>query len=316
MNTLLSTDALADVLKTIRLSSTTYFCTDFSSPWGMDIINANQGLFHVVVKGSCFLQLEDSSQVLTLHEGDIVAFPTGANHWIADQQKSVRLPAAELVEKVLAGENPFQAPDTDSSSQTLLCGAFEYDAAMQHPFLKDLPCFIHIKAQDTPDLDWLRAMINVLSQEARTPKPGSSIMVDRLTEVLFIQLIRFYMQTNSADMSYLAALADAKVGKALNMIHGEQEANLSIERLANAVGLSRTAFSEKFSALVGQSPKTYLLHWRLQRANRQLQQNKLSMFDIAEAAGYSSESAFNKAFKQCLGFTPGQARRKKNKPLA
>lgn len=309
MTNISSTDALADVLKTIRLSASAYFCEDFTSPWGMDVARGEQGVFHVVIKGSCLLQVA-TEQVLELEQGDIVAFPRGAAHWISDQQKSVRMPVTEVVEKVLSGENPFNSVVESSRLDiTLLCGAFDYDSSIDHPFVKELPEFIHIRAADTPSLDWLRTIVMVLSSESRVPSPGSTVMVDRITELLFIQLIRFHMASQNRDMGYMAALADRQIGQALNLIHGESKACLSVESLADAVALSRTAFSEKFSKMVGLSAKRYLLDWRMQRAKVNLAQNKMSTQLVAEFAGYSSEAAFSKAFKQFFNISPGQAKK-------
>jgi AraC-like DNA-binding protein len=301
------TDTLADVLKTIRLSGSAYFCSDFTSPWGMDIAADPQGLFHVIVNGSCYIQLNNSDAVIHLQQGDIVAFPTGGAHWISDDEKSPRLPGAEVVEKILAGDNPFIST---VKTNTVLCGSFAYDQSIKHPFLNDLPCFIHIEASQTPELEWLRDLVKVLSNEARNPSPGSSLIVDRLTEILFIQLMRHHMQHSMRDMGYMAALKDAQIGKALNLIHGEQEAVLTVERLADAVALSRTGFSEKFSKMVGIPAKSYLLNWRMQRAKMHLQDSNTKMVTVAENAGYASEASFSKAFKSFFSLTPGQVRKR------
>lgn len=310
------TDTLADVLKTIRLSGSAYFCSDFTSPWGIEVAAGQQGLFHVVISGSCYLQLEHSEDLIPLQQGDIVAFPTGGAHWISDHEKSPRLSGAEVIKHIQAGNNPFFSSALSPilsavrSDDTLLCGDFCYDNSIKHPFLNDLPCFIHIEAKQTPELEWLRNLVSVLSNEARKPSPGSSLMVDRLTEVLFIQLMRHYMKNSHRDMGYMAALNDTQIGKALNLIHSEQDAVLTVERLADAIALSRTAFSEKFSKMVGMPPKSYLLNWRMQRAKINLQENNLKMITVAENAGYASEASFSKAFKRFFSLTPGQFRKK------
>ncbi len=319
-------DALADVLKAIRLSANTYFCSDFSAPWGMEIEASQQGMFHIVVENSCWLQhVKEEGPPLQLLTGDIVAFPTGGAHWISDTPESPRQPGSDVVKNILNGSNPFQPKEEDNSIEnisviktstrkkspatTLLCGSFSYDSSMDHPFVKDLPCFIHIKASETPELAWLRSLVTVLANESRLPSPGSTVMVDRLTEVLFIQLMRTYMTSSSSDVGYIAALADVQIGSALNLIHSETKAYWNVERLGEAVSLSRTSFTEKFSRMVGMPPKTYLINWRMQKAKVQLQQTDTAMIDIAETAGYSSEAAFSKAFKHYYNHPPGQARR-------
>jgi AraC-like DNA-binding protein len=313
-------DALADVLKTIRLHSSTYFCSDFSSPWGMAVARGDDGLFHVVVEGECWLKVLGSDDSINLKEGDIVAFPSGGAHSLSDVKDGPTQPSAPLVDRIMSGDNPFRASlqtaegttNTAVNGQqscTLMCGAFRYDTTVKHPFIRDLPCFIHIKAAEHDDLNWLSALTTTLAIEAKTPSPGSSVIVDRLTEVLFVQLMRSFIDSRPGGHDYLAALNDPQIGKSLNVIHAEKIAVWSVERLGEHVGMSRTAFTEKFSNLVGLSPKTYLTNWRMQKAKEQLQTNDLSMITIAEQAGYSSEAAFSKAFKQFFEQTPGRVRR-------
>lgn len=319
-------DALADVLKVIRLSADTYFCSDFNPPWGMEIEESKQGMFHIVVENTCWLKhVKEDGPPLHLSTGDIVAFPTGGSHWISDTPESPRQPGSNVVENILNGTNPFQPRTEESNNQrantqelnsatTLLCGSFSYDSSMNHPFVKDLPCFIHIKASETPELAWLRSLVAVLANESREPSPGSSVMVDRLTEVLFIQLMRTYMTSATNNVGYISALADLQIGSALNLIHSETTAYWSVERLGEAVSLSRTAFTEKFSRMVGMPPKTYLINWRMQKAKTQLESSNKAMIDIAQCAGYSSEAAFSKAFKHYYQRPPGQVRRHSNRP--
>jgi len=307
-------DALADVLKTIHMHTSTYFCADFSAPWGMDVERGDEGLFHVVVKGECWLQIQGSIDTIHLQAGDIVAFPSGGAHWISDHKDSPRLAGNLVVENIMAGANPFTLDATGPvppapSNNTIMCGAFSYDTKVKHPFIRDLPCFIHIKSANNPALQWLNTLIDTLANEAKTPAPGSTVMVDRLTEVLFIQLMRSYVQSRPGGQGYLAALSDPQIGKSLNLIHDEQDAQWTVERLGEQVAMSRTAFTEKFSNLVGMAPKTYLINWRMQKAKRALQLGEKSMINIAEAAGYSSEAAFSKAFKQFFDETPGKVRR-------
>lgn len=301
-------DALADILKTIRLHTSTYFCSDFSAPWGMQVDASSNGLFHVMVEGRGWLQAANQSTPIQLETGDIVAFPTGGAHWISDKIESTKFKGTEVVEKIIKGDNPFHVEQSHTVN-TLLCGAFEYDSSINHPFLKALPCFIHIKAKTYPELDWLRALVNVLAVESKQPSPGSGIVVDRLTEVLFIQLLRVYMQEHRQEDGYLIALNDSKIGKALNLIHNEVDTIWSVNRLADETALSRSAFTERFSKLVGESPKTYLTNWRMQKAKSLLRDTKLVMQDIAERSGYSSEAAFSKAFKLMFNISPGAYRR-------
>ena len=305
-------DALADVLKTIRLSARTYFCTHFASPWAMEMEKSPECMFHVVVNGSCWVKIEQDAEPIRLGTRDIIAFPTGAAHWIGDTVNTPRLPGREVVEGILSGHHPFQISDNESCEPVLLmCGSFSYDSSIDHPFLKDLPCHIHVKAQEDKG-HWLDLLVVVLSTESRTASPGSTVIVDRLSEVLFIQLMRAHMREAPDKMEYMSALMDAQIGRALNRIHSETSASFSVKTLGESVALSRTAFTEKFTRLVGIPPKTYLINWRMQKAKTRLETANESMISIAEAAGYSSEAAFSKAFKQYYDITPGQIRRSSN----
>jgi len=311
-----SMDALADILKTLRISTKTYSCNDFSSPWGMQIDKSDVGMFHVVISGSCWLTLGKDKKI-RLDTGDIVAFPTGGSHGISDMPESKRIPGETVVTQLLNHENPFacntQKPDNITS---LMCGSFTHDSTLNHPFLRDLPCFIHIKSVETPELEWLRMLMKVLACESTNQNPGSSVIVDRLTEVLFIQLLRTHIKNNAKEqcsknsMCYLSALNDPQIGQALNLIHSESSARLTVEKLGSSVAMSRTAFTDKFSRLIGIPPKTYLLNWRMQKAKTKLETSNAQMYDIAEYSGYSSEAAFSKAFKSFFNITPGKVRRK------
>ncbi|WP_438465386.1 AraC family transcriptional regulator [Marinomonas sp. PE14-40] len=305
-------DALTDVLKTLRLNTQTYFCSDFHSPWGIVMDESSEGMFHVVVEGSCFLNIKHSQSTIPLKKGDIVAFPSGGAHWISDHEDSPKVPSSFVLNKILSGESPFKEkaePLNKAPKNTLMCGSFSYDTKMKHPFIRDLPCFIHIKAEQNNEQKWMNELVATLSRESRSPSPGSSLVLDRLTEVLFIQIIRHFLASQPNKHNYLAALNDQQIGTTLNLIHAETSAHWTIKKLGEEVAMSRSAFTDKFSKLVGQAPKTYLLNWRMQKAKTRLESTDDSMYQIAEDAGYSSEAAFSKAFKTFFTETPGFVRR-------
>ena len=306
-------DALTDVLKTMRPSANTYFCSDFEAPWGMSVDASAGGMFHAVIEGECCLQIEGEAAPIHLEAGDIIAFPTGGAHWICDRPESPRRLGREVVEAILGGEHPFMHRSDNHTaapaSVLLMCGAFQFDSSLDHPFLRDLPCHILLKTRENKQYAWLNALLNVLADESREVAPGSSLTVDKLTEVLFIQLMRAYMQLDSGNMPYMLALLDPQIGRALNLIHSEDKAYWTVKSLGEEVALSRTIFTDKFTRLVGIPPKSYLINWRMQKARALLETSKLTMFSIAESAGYSSEAAFSKAFKQFFDVSPGKVRK-------
>ncbi len=256
----------------------------------MRIRHRPRGIFHAVLEGQCSLREGNNEELLILlTAGDIVAFPTSGAHWTS------------------ASNQEFH---TGEEVATLMCGTISYDSSVNHPFLKDLPCFIQISTAEDSELHWLRNLINVLENESKKSSPGSTLMVDRLTEILFIQLLRAHMPQMQHPTGYMAALADARIGIALNLIHSETDEKWTVDSLSKAAALSRTSFTEKFNALVGISPKAYLTQSRMLKAKSKLQHSNDSMLSIAESSGYSSEAAFSKALKKYFNMTPGQIRGK------
>ncbi|MBV1877752.1 MAG: AraC family transcriptional regulator [Pseudomonadales bacterium] len=312
-------DALTDVLRTLRLQGTTYFCSYFESPWAMLEEKTDACMFHVVLEGNCWLRTDQDNPPIQLVAGDIIAFPTGADHWMGDELESASMPGDKVMAEILAGKHPFQSSAVTKGGKEnnaqisqprtrLMCGSFSYDSSINHPLLKDLPCYILVNSRQSEG-GWLKLLVDVMASETLEPAPGSAVIVDRLAEVLFVQLLRAHIQTTPGAIRYMNALLHPQIGRALNLIHSEQQANLTVQTLGEKVGLSRTVFAEKFIQLVGISVKNYLTDWRMHKAKLALATSNRLMFSIAEMAGYSSEAAFARAFKNFFDMTPGQVRR-------
>lgn len=312
----------------------------------MHILYRPQGMFHVVVEGQCYLREGGSEDLLLLKAGDIVAFPTGGAHWISDSPGGQSLIADNVVKvsgdegllllktgEVMAfptggdswGSNPqldqilsskrleaeLQGGDSSMSGEvtTLLSGTLSYDTSVNHPFLKDLPCFVQISTRQNDDLHWLESILKLLVQESAGSSPGTTLMVDRLVEILFVQLLRAHMQKMEHSNGYMAALSDPNIGVALNLIHAEKDQKWTVESLCKTAAMSRTSFTQKFVDMVGSTPKSYLMSTRLMKAKVKLQNSNDSMLSIAESAGYASEAAFGKAMKKHFNRTPGELRK-------
>ncbi len=304
-------DVLGDVLKAIRLNGSVYFNTCFCSPWGMSLATSSRASFHIIVNGDAWLKLASDPQPIQLFAGDIILFPTGAAHTISEQADSVCLEASEVVE-AYNNERPLFVGDTESIG--LVCGYVEFDRSMSHPFIDNLPEYIHIKADARTEFYWLDSVIKQIIMESNSTMPGGAAIVDRFTEVLFIQIIRAYAQQSNVDMSYFKALTDKQLSKALQLIHSKPENEWTVDLLANEIGMSRTAFYNRFNELVGETPIKYLYKWRMMQAKQKLIDTQKSINNIAEEVGYQSDSAFQKAFKRFFNFTPASVR-KVNKKL-
>lgn len=299
-------DALSDILKSLRFDSSVYFKSGFCSPWGMEIGKQKVAEFHIVVRGHCWLYMDHFDEPMSLTGGDIVVFPLGDAHWISDDPAHERIPGEKVLEAIRNNEPIFQDGKT---STELVCGHFEFDRDRKHPFIKALPSLIHIEGAERHHMQWLETVTRVLIDETGTGRPGSEAIINRLAEVLFIQVIRAYVEKNNFQNGFLAALNNSNIGKALTLMHSKAGKNWTLEELAHEAGMSRSSFANTFKELVGVTPMAYLTDRRMQKAKDYLGETSQSMLDVAEHVGYSSEAAFNRAFKRSIGQTPGQYRR-------
>ena len=292
-------DVLSDILSKIKLSSVVYFKANFSMPWGMDVPKGPFAQFHIITNGHCILQTEHKS--IQLSVGDIVVFPLGSSHWLADNENSKRHGGQKVVTSVLSGNSLFQG---EKPSTTLVCGHFDFDKRLDHPFIKELPAVIHIKNSDSKQFSWLQNITNLIIEEAEKEQFGSSVIVNKLGEVLFVHTLRAYIEMNREVTGFIAAIQDKRIGKALKEFHTSPEKDWKLEQLAQIASMSRTSFANYFKVLTGETPFNYITQWRIIRAKELLEDSKFSVGEIAEKVGYQSEAAFNRVFKKRISLTP------------
>jgi len=292
-------DVLSDILKKVKLSGAVYFKSDFSSPWGMDIPKGPFAQFHIVTRGQCVLKTKKGT--IQLFAGDIVVFPLGASHWIADVESSNRQNGNEVVQAIISGKSFFAGSNI---STTLVCGHFDFDKHIDHPFIKELPEIIHIADAEKKELSWLENICNLIIQEAGNEQSGSNVIVDKLAEVLFVHALRAYIQNNSSEKGFLAAMQDKRISRVLKAIHDAPEKEWQLHTLAQIAGMSRTSFSNKFKILIGDTPMNYVTQWRILQSKELLKETKKPVGEIAEEVGYLSEAAFNRVFKKWVAQTP------------
>ena len=170
---------------------------------------------------------------------------------------------------------------------------------------------MHISRESQEATPWLETTIRFLAYEACRRKQGFDIAIERLVDVLFVQIIRAWQELQpSGEGGWLGALRDQSVGTALSLIHQSPQESWTVESLGRAVGLSRSGFAARFQTLVGVPPLQYLTQWRMQMAANLLhREHKLSIGQVAHQVGYDSEASFNRAFKRTYEMTPGSWRR-------
>jgi len=300
-------DALSTVLEATRLKSVVYSKFPLAAPWGLDIVQDENSQFWRLVSGSCTVGSPDG-RIIEMAEGDLVFVPHGSAHWIADKATSLRMPSPEFVKARRAGVNVFNG---GGDVTTLIAGHFEFDYQSLHPFLKDLPPIIHIRQYVTENQLLLKQVTQLMLEELNNERPGSSVMLKCLSEIMFINIIRAYLEQDAPGSGFLSALNDPRISKALKLMQDSPQNNWTLESLASEIGMSRSVFFNQFKKLVHETPLSYLTNWRIRQAQRLLMIDNSNISQIAANVGYQSEAAFNRIFKSKTGQTPAVYRRSK-----
>lgn len=279
-------DVLSDILHAMRLESSVYFCDHLEPPWTKEFMDTESAGFHLIREGGCRVIVGDIDE--TLREGDLVFLGPGIDH-------------------VLTSNLPHEALQVDQPATLLLCGYCKFFDDTATPLLDVFPEFTIVRRKELARQPWLRGTFEQLSSEYLERGPGAELIVNRLTEVVLIELIRINFGSDESG-SFLRALNDKPVSNALHFIHNQPEKAWTLENLSGQVGLSRAAFARRFKALVGQPMFEYLTNLRMQRARELLRDTGMPVYEIANRAGYESDLAFTRTFKKHTGKTPRQYR--------
>jgi AraC-like DNA-binding protein len=301
-------DVLTDVLNSLELKGWLSSRRELAAPWRYDFAPSADSTFHVLSFGGGYLEVEGEPELIRVEDGDVLLFPTGHPHSLFDDPAS---PLTRRVQLDYHAQRGHQVVNREGEGQKplLLCGAFHFEYPHDFPLLNRLPKMIHIPGAQGRLEQGFAELVNFIARESVSQQPGADVMLRRLTELLFIQVIRLWIdQQAEASVGWVGALRDQPISAALGLIHQSPERSWKVQELAEAAALSRSAFSARFTELVGEPPLTYLTRWRMLRATRMLK-NEVRMETIAEQLGYESEAAFRKAFKREIGIPPAQYRR-------
>lgn len=303
------TDILSDVLKTLKLRGNMYFRTDLTSPWGIFVpADSNIARFHVVISGRCWLSIDEDIEPFLLSEGDLAIVPHGSSHRLMDDPKSPCKELAEvLAEQEYSGEGVLRYGGGGLTT-SLVCGYFSFEDDLMHPLIQALPRKIHIQGTQNRNFLWLDTVMKFIGSEAEADHIGAMLIMERLSEILFIQVIRAYSKTAPESIGYLAALGDNHISRVLKKIHMKPGDKWNLETLSREAGLSRSGFAERFRNLMGMPPMEYLTRWRMIIAGAELRETQKQVIEIAEEVGYESEAAFSTAFKRLSGKSPSSYR--------
>lgn len=305
-------DALSQILDVLRLRSSVYFHTHFNPPWGVRVpAYGNVARFHMAMREDCWLRVEGTDGAIHMSTGDLLVIPHGASHILSDTKDREAIEVQDVISQsgyAGAGALTFGGDDSDHTCK-LFCGHFEFDDDTLHPILSALPNYIHVPNTQTMNAYWLESIMRFVSSEIMGDQAGSNAIVLRLTEIIFIQVIRAFVDNIGDAAGCLAGITNPQLGKCLSKIHIEPQKPWTVEAMATEAGMSRSNFAERFTSLMGMTPLAYVTQWRMQLARRLLIDTEHRLIEIAEKTGYASEAAFNRAFKRHFDSTPGEVRR-------
>lgn len=312
-------DVLSEVLQVIRLSGSIQFCHQFSAPWSIKtphsadlatVLNVEArkiASFHIVVEGKGWVEIEGKQNSKPFNQGDVILIPSSAVHILADRLNRLPTPILDIFNTSPQPTQGLPGVKYGGRGQLtqLVCGFLVCEELLFTPFFSALPPLMLISTQSELTSSLLKMGIHHIIQETLSDAPGSRCLMARLTELLFVEILRNYIQQHSEqNLGWLSAVHDPIVGQVLALLHSQPEHEWTVQALADRVCVSRSTLASRFSKLVGQPPMQYLTQWRLQLAVNLLRSTNDSMAKVAAQIGYDSEAAFNRAFKRQVGVPP------------
>jgi AraC-like DNA-binding protein len=339
----MSQDTLSDVLRSVRLRSAVFYFVSGEGDWVAEAPASSEIAdavmpdaehvieYHVVTSGECWAAIV-GEQPRKLKRGDIILLPQGDAHVVSSSPGMRANPSVDAFFEMQRNHRPFRvhysngavpvSVDRESGSlpafgasesgTTLVCGFIGVDVRPFNPLLATLPRLLHLTGADGRGEQFAQ----LAAEESARKRPGAEALLERLSEMMFVDAIRRHVeQLPEQSTGWLAGLRDRFVGRALALLHDKPAAEWTVEDLSRQVGLSRSAFHERFVELIGQPPMQYLTQWRMQAASRLLRDTRASVASIALDVGYDSEAAFARAFKRAVGTPPAAWRRQQGEAV-
>jgi AraC-like DNA-binding protein len=317
-------DPITDLFNTMHVASVVHARLEATAPWGLMheaegpkdadphssvLKNSPSQFAHfgMVSRGNYWLNVKGMPDPIPLTGGDCFLLAPASTYALRDNP---RTRARSFCEAAPKNRSNVIHHGGGGVPTTIISGWFRFSEISVKPLKRLLPELILVKADQAQTLA-LHATLQLLASEMAQPAPGSEVMVNRLADILFIQCVRAHIASNSetCKSGWLRAIFDPQIGAALKAMHDRVENPWTVETLAAAAGMSRSAFALKFKALLGETPLEYLTNWRMYKATGLLQESDRKLFGVAKSVGYDSDAAFSKAFKRVLGVAPKEYRR-------
>jgi AraC-like DNA-binding protein len=307
-------DVLSDVLRFMGLEGRVFCRATLSSHWALDIPADGLVHFHYLERGQCRLLRPGAGGERSVSTGEIVLLTRGGGYLLRDAAGCAPVSIGALVGKSPRGAACALVTHGGGGDETrMLCGSFRFQKGREALLLPQLPEVMVLAALDEGDGNPLEPILRLVAGEARRQADGAGLVVSRLVEVLFVQVLRTWLESRSlaAEAGWLRALKDARIAAALGALHAQPGHAWTVARLAGAARMSRSPFAARFREAVGEAPLAYLTRWRMHLASGLLEEGDLGLKEVADRVGYRSEAGFSKAFRSYAGIPPGRWRERR-----
>jgi AraC-like DNA-binding protein len=315
-----SMDAFSEILSGVKLKGAVFFRAEFSAPWQISAPESSKIaptlspgaphliVYHLLLEGRAKVRLNKGG-TLSMEAGEVVIFPHGDAHQMGSGMGAPDVEISAIIQKFIRHDlTPMKAGGRGEVAR-FICGYMAFDPLLSKPILEGLPKIFKVSLRTDRSGQWLENSILHLVEETASGLAGSEAMLSKLSEALFVDTLRRYIDSlPELESGWIAAARDPIVGKCLAILHSRVDFPWTLAELAKEVGLSRTTLLERFNRYLSEPPITYLMRWRLQLAARMLNTTPRGIADISADVGYESEAAFNRAFKREFGLPPARYR--------
>lgn len=301
-------DTLSRVLAACRSERAATARFSLTAPWALRSEGVEGLLIRLGAGAPCWLQV-DGLAPQPLGEGDIALLPSGVAHIVASDPALSPQPIQPLIAAHMRGrhgEHPLCFAHGGGGAATELYSLHLWvPAAVLAPVLRRLPPLLLLRQAESPTHALLALSMRALVDDTLRQRPGWQLSANRMADLLLVHVLREWLgQAQDPHAAWWRGLDDMRIARAVALMQEEPARPWTVDALARACGLSRTVFTERFRALMGQSPMDHLVAQRMALAARLLRERRRDLWSVAEAVGYGSDKAFARAFQRHMGATP------------
>ena len=314
-------DPLWEVLGAVRMTGGVFLDAQFTAPWCVSatmemadfqlyLPNTQQVVaYHYVISGRMEVSTLAGAEPMVIGPGQAVLLPRNDGHIVGSELHPSPIHVKQLLQPGEGGGLAKIVHGGGDEPTHIFCG-FLGSNQFRNPLFETLPPMLKIDLASAGSSEWVEASWAFAIQGLQQGRVGSGAVMSRLSELMFVEAVRNYAASlPTGQKGWLSGMRDAAIGRTLALMHGKPGHPWTAEELAGAVAMSRTAFSDRFAALVGAPPMRNLTSWRMQLAQEKLREGSQSVAQIAYEVGYEAEEAFTRAFKREIGSPPATWRK-------